>query len=115
MNKFEYLANKTCKDIVITEGFIGFELEDSEVISFAPMGDCCSNSWIEHFDQPVTPCLIYSFKQIEISPSFEETPTKTSNIEEEIRYYFYEINTDKGSFLIEMRNSSNGYYGGWLE
>ena len=54
-------------------------------------------------------------KEIEIPPSFEEKPTKTDNCEEEMSYYFYEITTNKGSYMIEMRNSSNGYYGGSLD
>ena len=31
-----------------------------------------------------------------------------------IQQYFYEFKTDVGSFSIEMRNISNGYYGGEL-
>ncbi len=32
-----------------------------------------------------------------------------------LQQYFYEIVTDKGSFTLEMRNESNGYYGGSME
>jgi hypothetical protein len=29
--------------------------------------------------------------------------------------YGYKLRTDKGHATIAFRNSSNGYYGGWLE
>jgi hypothetical protein len=32
----------------------------------------------------------------------------------ELKFYYYTILTDKGETTIEMRNSSNGYYGGTL-
>jgi hypothetical protein len=115
IDKFDKLNNVKAKNIEISENIVTFELENGEIISFETWGNCCSSSWIEHFDIPITPCHINSFKQIDISPSFDPKPTKTDNYEEEMEYYFYEINTDKGSFLIEMRNSSNGYYGGYLE
>lgn len=83
---------------------------------FETYGDCCSHSWVEHFDQVKESSVILGFKEIEVPPSYcqEAKPTATEFYEEEVSYYFYEILTDKGSLMIEMRNSSNGYYGGDL-
>ncbi len=84
---------------------------------FETYGDCCSQSWVEHFDQVKEASVILGFREIEIDPSYAEAsakPTVTDFDEYEMKYYFYEILTDKGSLMIEMRNSSNGYYGGDL-
>ncbi len=80
-------------------------------------GDCCSDSWIESVESPTQPEKIVSFEQIEIPPSFESSDPKKRDKEhmDSVDYYFYKLTTEKGSYLIEMRNNSNGYYGGWLE
>ena len=113
-NKLERLKGKILIGIKLDNNDLIIETT-TENISFHPYAECCSNSWIEHFDEVKEPSEIIEMKEIEIPPSFEEKPTKTDNCEEEMSYYFYEITTDKGSYMIEMRNSSNGYYGGSLE
>jgi len=92
-----------------------------------PEGDCCSESWIEHYELPSVGETIVNIIELEISN--EEAITlhcleeNESNeiVDEEgrehecLQFYFYCILTDKGNYKIEMRNSSNGYYGGSLE
>lgn len=114
-DKFEDLKGKTVTKISLDgDHSLIIHTIDGDV-SFEAYGDCCSHSWIEHFDSPTAPEKIVEFKQIEIPPSFDKTPTKTGNYEEEMSYYFYELITEKNTYLIEMRNSSNGYYGGSLQ
>lgn len=73
-------------------------------------GDCCSSSWIEHIDDPI------SFIDAEIIKIIEMEDPNISEIGGGfIKYYQTCIKTTKGDFHIEYRNSSNGYYGGYLQ
>jgi len=117
------------KKEIVGKTLTKIEIEDSEstllihttdgIYMFTAEGDCCSQSWIEHFSSPEIPCIITDVKEIEMSNSSHSYDIKPTvhkhHTEYYMKYYFYEIITDKGSYLIEMRNSSNGYYGGWLE
>lgn len=115
-DKFKYLQGKKLLKISTNEDEADISFHTAEgMVNFNAYGACCSSSWIETFESPSEPCVIIEVKEIPIPPSFDYPKTKTDNDEEEMEYYFYEVLTDKGSFLIEMRNSSNGYYGGWLE
>ena len=75
-----------------------------------PEGDCCSQSWIESVecDAPAG-SLIMGFD--------DEAP---GNLLEswadgdERKSYFSVLRTDRGRVTWEMRNESNGYYGGWI-
>ncbi len=116
--KVNKLIGRTLLKINDEDDDLHFFLDGDEVITFVASGDCCSHSWIESIESPDKPETIVSFEEIEIPPSsetIETTPTKKEHYEEEMQYYFYKVITDKGSYLIEMRNSSNGCYGGWLE
>lgn len=113
--KFCFLEGKTVTKISSErDDVLIIHTTDSD-IEFHCQGDCCSHSWIEHFSSPTEPEVIVEFKQVEVPPTFVESKTKTDNYEEEVQYYFYELVTEKNTYQIEMRNSSNGYYGGWLE
>lgn len=79
--------------------------------------DCCSRSWIEHFEYaPLIGATILGVDSKEVAPSDDELPpTKFPDFQQGCdQAYFYEVRTDRASETIEMRNSSNGYYGGWL-
>ncbi len=114
--KVEYLKGKTIKEILVEDDreTLMFILDPQEKIEFQAVGDCCSDSWIEHYDHIKEPATIIEFVEIDIPASFESKPSEHNKGEDVMEYYFYELKTDKGSFMIEMRNSSNGYYGGSL-
>lgn len=83
--------------------------------SFYTYGDCCSQSWIEHisgFDALIGQEVLEASNvdMGEISP-----PENRDNYSEVIQQYSYDLKTLKGYFKIELRNESNGYYGGNLE
>lgn len=114
MNDKEMIGKQVVK--ITSDGdSVTFHHSDNEYDSttYNANGDCCSNSWIEHFDEVTSPETIVSFEENEIDPYVPDS-TKTDNYEECMQYYFYKLKTDKGEYNIEMRNSSNGYYGGWL-
>lgn len=114
-DKFKEVMGKTLLKITDDNDDLQLHCEDG-VIEFLAIGDCCSDSWVEHVESPSQPEKIVSFEEIEIPPTFNEVKTEKRPIEDMdvVKFYFYKITTDKGSYLIEMRNNSNGYYGGWL-
>lgn len=119
--KIESMKGKMIASIELYENKteLRFNLASGRAVIFEAVGDCCSNSWIEHFDELKEPAEIIDFLEVEMPASFI-TPVRPQMEDddwdcEDIKYYFYELKTNKGSHMIEMRNSSNGYYGGWLE
>lgn len=73
-------------------------------------GDCCSSSWIEHISglSELLGKKVLNTVDLEME-SFEEP------CYDGISCYGYQLNTETGRCIIEMRNHSNGYYGGWME
>lgn len=49
-----------------------------------------------------------------LGPGRPEHPADDEYENDYLQYYGVQINTDKGAFTLEYRNSSNGYYGGSL-
>lgn len=91
---------------------------DDGIVVFDCYAECCSDSWIEHCESPSEPELFVSFENVDIPPlplDMEETKVRDGKYMDCVRQYFYRLTTEKGSYLIEMRNNSNGYYGGHLE
>jgi hypothetical protein len=84
----------------------------NEVIMLRAIGDCCSHSWFNHiqFVSNLTGSTITKLKE---NPELE---TEHSDSDSEcIRVYSHTIFTDKGVCTFELRNSSNGYYGGYVD
>lgn len=71
-------------------------------------GDCCSTSWFEGITG--TEAL---FGGIVVSTE-EETIDSFNEGYDYIQVYGVRIVTNKGRAVVEFRNSSNGYYGGWV-
>jgi hypothetical protein len=78
--------------------------------AFGAFGDCCSHSWIEHIDGVAA--LHSGIVEVE---EVTQTVDEKDNRDELVQVYFYKLITALGNVTIEMRNASNGYYGGWLE
>lgn len=83
-------------------------------IAFDAEGDCCSNSWFNNITG-IANLLGEEVVEVEskAEPS-ESKPNTTDHGEEEMSYYGVTLKTKKGFCDIEFRNSSNGYYGGYL-
>lgn len=80
---------------------------DAGPVAYAAFGDCCSESWFNHVVG--LDCLIGgSVRDVEVLPEAEAEATR----QERDIVYGWRIHTDKGTASVEMRNSSNGYYGG---
>ena len=85
-------------------------------------GDCCSQSWVEHLTVPpdIKGATITGIEELE-EYGRDATPEETAKSDAEreygvdvLRIYQTAIVTDRGEVVIEYRNDSNGYYGGWL-
>lgn len=73
-------------------------------------GDCCSSSWIEHLEAPndiagATITGLTDSGSVEVTHADHEC----------LQVYNTAIQTTRGEIVIEYRNSSNGYYGGWID
>ena len=107
------MKGEKIKGITQTAGHITFEFESGRYARFVVEGDCCSNSWIEHVTIPdgVVGCEIVEIRETgEIPPS---TPVLEEQ-GEDIQVYGMSFVTSRGEIIVEFRNSSNGYYGGYM-
>jgi hypothetical protein len=103
-----------------------FNVAESDSIVATTDGDCCSHTWIEHVELPALgfPAKVFAVESIEFAghlifgrldagldlPDVDDSPDES----ERVVVYGLKIVTDKGEFIIDFRNSSNGYYGGWM-
>lgn len=79
----------------------------TERLRFYAFGDCCSESWFNHF-AGVGALIGQTVKAVIERPEYEEEGTR--DVCDTV--YGHLIVTDLGSADLELRNSSNGYYGG---
>ncbi len=111
------LVGRTIRRILIgdSEYQILFQMEDYEpAVSYVAMGDCCSVSWFADLTgvDALLGGTVASVEEVEL----EDYDTEDGRGRQEWdRVYGFKITTDKGYATLAFRNSSNGYYGGWLE
>lgn len=86
---------------------------DAGTLCMAALGGCCSESWFYHI-LGVKALLGHTVTDIEIVKD-DADPPDTYSRQEEDKLYGFNIRTTGGMADVEFRNSSNGYYGGWLE
>ena len=71
-------------------------------------GDCCSSSWFEHIEG-IDALIGETINKV----VDREMPEGRDDEEHEhLEFYGWTLETAKGRCDIEMRNASNGYYGG---
>ena len=84
-------------------GFVVYETE----------ADCCSETWFA--DITGIQCLVG--REVR-EAKFVELPYYNTDDgrgrQESDQAYGFEIGTDRGKCVVVFRNSSNGYYGGWM-
>ena len=100
-----------------------FHTADNKVIEWETIGDCCSSTWFESIEgQECLTGYVVSVEDIElpdipareIAAAVARRLTGQFDYGEHIQYYGIRINTTRGTVIIDYRNSSNGYYGGWI-
>lgn len=86
----------------------------SEPVVLQVYGDCCSYSWIESVDNPNALFgKVLSVEDIEM-PEAKTWEHRKEKECECVSFYGLKIVTERGHCVIDYRNDSNGYYGGWI-
>ena len=85
----------------------------NKILILNAIADCCSKSWFEILDKPLD--FLLNKIIIEIKPNGNIEMEQSGEQEHDINklVYIYLENNEKFEFVL--RNSSNGYYNGWLE
>lgn len=80
-------------------------------------GDCCSYSWFESLELPASfPFTIQKVDKVSLGEiSTPKDEDSNGSYSDYLQQYSLKFETDKGHLDLEMRNSSNGYYGGSYE
>lgn len=111
MNKENMLVGRTIQALKIADDkeALLFVTDEGEVIARCD-ADCCSHTWIEHIELPALgfPAKVLAVDDLEM-PDLGDMEGR-----DVVSYYGCKISTDKGEIVIDYRNESNGYYGGWL-
>lgn len=91
-------------------------LSNEPDIVLTPYGDCCSTTWIESIDltEPLLYAVIKKIEDIDMPDGPHVGTINHPNVDV-VSYYGLRITTNKGISVIDYRNDSNGYYGGYLE
>lgn len=78
-------------------------------------GDCCSESWVNHVNDidNLIGGTVTQVEEFDFHSMLGVEPEPTRQDSDEV--LFHKVHTEKGTCLIEFRNSSNGYYGGSFE
>ena len=92
--------------------YLEFET-DGGVIRLSAEGDCCSESWFYHV-LGVKALLGHTITDIYIVKDAAE-PLDDFSRQDYDKLYGVNFRTTGGMADVEFRNSSNGYYGGWLD
>ncbi len=105
------LVGKIITDIQLSDDSqaIKFITNQGDIIADCD-ADCCSYTWIES---------IYNKNAALNSEVLEADNIDMPDLgdmegKEVVAYYGFKIKTIKGECVIDFRNDSNGYYGGWL-
>jgi len=116
-NEFKELVGKTITGIRLNPArdIIRFDTEESGPLYFGAVGDCCSNSWFEHFDglQALLGQKITGLEDKTITEKYKEGDFNYEEYDS-IEQYGITFETKMGRATLEMRNNSNGYYGGYV-
>jgi hypothetical protein len=89
-----------------------FETDAGSFVFYAD-GDCCSESWFNHLEglDALIGGTVRAVEEIDMGDLLEADAGHSGRQSLDSLYGF-KIQTDKGTAQIEMRNASNGYYGG---
>lgn len=104
---------------------ITFKFQDGHEQALGVEGDCCSHSWIEHLEVPKdlegaeflgheSIGSIDATEDDAYNPKREGASDYYPREHESLAVYQDVFRTSKGDVALEYRNSSNGYYGGYL-
>lgn len=113
---FVGIGEKPIKSVILSEDkeTLTFTFEDDSTVIYGVEGDCCSHSWIEHITIP-DDIVGEKITAVFDNPLPDnEQPTRNNDDYDVLVVYKTIFRTNKGDIILEYRNNSNGYYGGYL-
>lgn len=122
----EKMIGKKLKSVELSKNKekVVFKFQDGHKQVFGVEGDCCSHSWIEHLETLSDLCgaTLLSVNEASIDRTDDDDYNPIEYKSEEyvarehecLNVYSTHFVTDRGEIVLEYRNSSNGYYGGYL-
>lgn len=115
-NRFDILEGKIVAKVFVSANQDTLYAEtDSGTYAFETYGDCCSETWFADITglHNLLGNRITATREIEM-PNDGDIDDGRSRQEYD-RIYGFRVETKEGYTDIIFRNSSNGYYGGWIE
>jgi len=83
-------------------------------IVYTTEGDCCSQSWFESIDPAELDAD--ELKKAQVKAVEEIELAEVADVRDKsLILYGILIKCEFGNILVEFRNASNGYYGGWCK
>jgi len=114
---FEEMLNRTLKSVVLSpdKETVEFTMLANDVFKFRVEGDCCSHSWIEHLTVPddIDGAVLLSVEEGN-NISWDAHKCDGSCPHDHLQVYNTHFKTTRGDVVLEYRNDSNGYYGGYI-
>jgi hypothetical protein len=104
------IVGKTVSKASMREGVLVLALSGGGAWMLVPEGECCSTSYWQESEFEGLENLVDS-PVLRVVNRFE-CVEKDEGDYQETKVYALELVTAKGSAVFEMRNESNGYYGG---
>lgn len=93
--------------------YLRFKTENRDILIYETEGDCCSSSWIEHVENAdqLVGAKVEGVQNVDMSHKNEDNSDKYECLQV---YGVKILLKDRPTFFLEYRNSSNGYYGGYI-
>lgn len=119
------LVGATVRAIHISEDYLTFDT-DRGLVTYTVEGDCCSHSYFFDFygvEHLLKNGAVTAFESVGLSPGdvgyHAPTWTVPEDAYDEVVVYGFRLTTEHPGFgsvtsVFSFRNSSNGYYGGWM-
>ena len=105
----EILGQQLVQVILENDGHDLYFFTPDSIFHYEACGDCCSESWVEYISDNV-----YAVSDAIVQEIYVKHTHQDGTRQESDEVDFVTLVTDKGYFDIEFRNSSNGYYGGFM-
>lgn len=113
----EILLNRTIAEIRVNEEYLVFTDTEGQIFGFEVIGDCCSHSYFYDFHEPdrlLKGNPVTGVEEIALDDD------ETGEYGDVVACYGYRLTTHDETFgpvstVFSFRNSSNGYYGGWMQ
>lgn len=118
----EQLLGRIIEEVAVSDQRISLKVRDLGWLNGKVWGDCCSDSYIEKVvgAEKILNKRITDVKEFDLQPGELDSTYR----QEELRIYGIRISVEpeytylgekSSSMIIDFRNESNGYYGGYIE